>query len=147
MTATSTLALKEVRERVLFPIVIGKKVQLYFLNDYLFILFSAALVLVAMPGFSLVVASRSYSSLWCVGFSFWSLLLLRNVGSRVPGLQWLWRMNFVALRHVESSWIRDRTCVPCIGRQILNCWTTREVPNDNFRGLKQHSRYLTVLEV
>ena len=31
-------------------------------------------------------------------------------------------------QHVGSSWTRDRTCVPCIGRQILNHWTTREVP-------------------
>ena len=29
--------------------------------------------------------------------------------------------------HVGSSWTRDRTCVPCIGRQILNYWTTKEV--------------------
>ena len=34
----------------------------------------------------------------------------------------------VALRHVGSSWTRVRTHVPCIGRQILNPWTTREVP-------------------
>ena len=27
-----------------------------------------------------------------------------------------------------SSPTRDRTCVPCIGRRILNHWTTREVP-------------------
>ena len=27
-----------------------------------------------------------------------------------------------------SSPTRDRTCIPCIGRQILNHWTTREVP-------------------
>ena len=31
-----------------------------------------------------------------------------------------------------SSWTRDRTRVPCIGRQILNHCTTREVPNDTF---------------
>ena len=30
-------------------------------------------------------------------------------------------------RHVESSWTRDWTCVPCIGRKILNHWTIREV--------------------
>ena len=28
-----------------------------------------------------------------------------------------------------SSPTRDQTCVPCIGRQILNHWTAREVPN------------------
>ena len=26
-----------------------------------------------------------------------------------------------------SSPTRDRTCIPCIGTQILNHWTTREV--------------------
>ena len=29
--------------------------------------------------------------------------------------------------HVSSSWTRDRTCVPCIGRQVLIHCTTREV--------------------
>ena len=32
------------------------------------------------------------------------------------------------LRHVGSSWTRDQTGVCCIGRWILNQWTTREVP-------------------
>ena len=27
-----------------------------------------------------------------------------------------------------GSLTRDQTCVPCIGRQIFNHWTTREVP-------------------
>ena len=26
-----------------------------------------------------------------------------------------------------SSLTRDQTCIPCIGRQILNHWTTREI--------------------
>ena len=34
-------------------------------------------------------------------------------------------MGFVALQHVESSQTRDPTCVPYIGRRILNYWTTR----------------------
>ena len=38
-----------------------------------------------------------------------------------------WCAGFVALRRVGSPWTRDRTRVPCIGRQILNHWTTREV--------------------
>ena len=29
-------------------------------------------------------------------------------------MQWLWFTGLVALRHVGSSWIRDRTCVSCI---------------------------------
>ena len=36
-------------------------------------------------------------------------------------------MGFVALRHVESSWTRDRTHVPCIARWILIHCATREV--------------------
>ena len=37
-------------------------------------------------------------------------------------------MDLVAPRHVGSSQTRAQTRVPCIGRQILNCCTTREVP-------------------
>ena len=36
-------------------------------------------------------------------------------------------MGFVAPQHVESSLNRDRTHVPCVGRWILNHWTTRRV--------------------
>ena len=39
----------------------------------------------------------------------------------------MWSMGLVAPRHVESSQTRDQIRVPCIGRQILNHWTTREV--------------------
>ena len=41
------------------------------------------------------------------------------------GLWSTWAL--VALWHVESSQTRDWTRVPCLGRQILNHWTTREV--------------------
>ena len=37
-------------------------------------------------------------------------------------------MGLVAPWQVESSQARDRTHVPHFGRQILNHWTTREVP-------------------
>ena len=33
---------------------------------------------------------------------------------------------------MASSWTRDQTPVPCIGRRILNHWTTREVPGGHF---------------
>ena len=56
----------------------------------------------------------------CGGFS------LQNMGSTMQARS-LWCTGLVALWHVESSWPRDRTCVPCIGRQILSHWTTREV--------------------
>ena len=31
--------------------------------------------------------------------------------------------------------MRDRTCIPCLGRQILNHQTTREVPSAQFLGV------------
>ena len=40
----------------------------------------------------------------------------------------LWHVGLVALWHVGSSQFRDQTYVSCIGRQILNHWITREVP-------------------
>ena len=61
----------------------------------------------------------------CGGFSCcraWAL------GARVCRLQQLWLAGFVSPRHVGSSWTRDPTRVPCIGRRILNHCTTREVP-------------------
>ena len=56
-----------------------------------------------------------------------SLQQLWHVGSRAQAQQ-LWCTGLVALRHVGSSQTRDRTCVPCIGRQILNPCATTEVP-------------------
>ena len=47
-------------------------------------------------------------------------------GSRVLAQQ-IWHSGFSCPRHVGSSWTRDQTCVPCIGRQILIHWTTKEV--------------------
>ena len=85
-------------------------------------------VLIAVHGPSPFVASRGYFQLWCTGFSWW-LLLLPSMGSRLCGLQWFWCMGLVTPRYVESSWSRDQTHAPCIGKQILNHWTTREVPS------------------
>ena len=49
-------------------------------------------------------------------------------GLQARGLQWLQCAGLVALRPTESSQIRGQTCVPGIGRWILNHWTIREVP-------------------
>ena len=55
--------------------------------------------------------------------------------------------GLVALRHVGSSQARDRTHVPCIGRQILYHCATREVPDlcysahDSSASLTSHSRW------
>ena len=60
-----------------------------------------------------------------MGFSLWWLFLVWSTGSRACRLQYLCPMGLVAPRHVKSSWTRDRTCVPCIGWQILNHRTTQ----------------------
>ena len=59
------------------------KVFIFFIN--LFIYFWLHWVFVAAHGLSLVVASGSYPSLWCAGFSLRWLLLLRSTGSRCAG--------------------------------------------------------------
>ena len=101
-------------------------------------------VFIAACGLSLVAACGGYSSLWCMGFSL-QWILLWNTGSRHAGFsscgtraqqlwptgsrtqaQQLWRTGLVAPRHVGSLWTRDRTCVPCIVRRILNHCATRE---------------------
>ena len=49
------------------------------------------------------------------------------MGSRAQA-QWLQHTGLVAPRHVGSSQTRDRTRVPCIGRQTPNHCATREIP-------------------
>ena len=84
-------------------------------------------------GLSLVVVSRSYSSLQCGGFSYcreqtlgiwasvavvcgptsWGSQALEHMGSVVVA------HGFSPLQHVACSWIRDQTHVPCPGMWIL----------------------------
>ena len=78
------------------------------------------------------------------------LLLLQSTGSRAHRLQQLWHMgstsghmSLVAPWHVKSSWTRDQTPVSCIGRQILNHWTTREVQSHVFM-LEIEVKFLSV---
>ena len=54
-------------------------------NFFFLIYFCLRWVFVAARRLSLVAASGGYSSLWCVGFSLWWLLLLRSMGSRRAG--------------------------------------------------------------
>ena len=116
-----------------------------FFKFILFIYFCLLWVFVAAHRLSLVAASRGYSSLWHAGFSLQWLLLLQSTGSRHTGFsscgtqaqqlwlagcraqaQQLWRMGSVAPWHVGSSRTRAWTCIPCIGRWILNHCITRE---------------------
>ena len=57
--------------------------------------------------------------------------------------QQLWLTGLVAPRHVGSSQTRARTCVPCIGRQILNHCATREAPRLCFESEIMHINHRT----
>ena len=46
--------------------------------------------------------------------------------------------SLVAPWHVESSWTRDQTCVPCVGRWSLSYWSIREVQRHTVTWRKQH---------
>ena len=59
-------------------------------------------------------------------FSLRWFLLLWNTSYRARS-QLLWNMGLDALRHAGSSQTRDQTPVSCVGRWVLNHWTTREV--------------------
>ena len=104
--------------------------QFCFINVYLFIYFWLCWVLVAACRLSLVVASGGYSLVAVFGPLSAVASLVIELGLWVQGLQWVWLScgsGLAALRLVGSSWTRDRTHVPCIGRWILTHWATREI--------------------
>ena len=45
----------------------------------------------------------------------------------------------VALLQVGSTWTRDQTCVLCIGRWLLNHWTTGEALYVSFIHIHTHT--------
>ena len=94
-----------------------------------------------------------FLSLWWAGVPLY-LLTSRYAGSHCSsfscGAQALGCMGFSSRSawayypwHVGSSQTRDWTCVPCISRQILNQWTTREVL---FRLFKSYHKQRLLLE-
>ena len=60
-------------------------------------------------------------------------LLLWGRDSRACRLQWLQLGGFVVPCHVESLWTRNQIYAPCLGRRILNHWTTRQIPRLTFK--------------
>ena len=92
------------------------------LSGFFFFFFNLPL---AVLWLSLVAVIRYYSLLACAGFSL-QWFLLWSPGTR-PQAQKLWRMGLATSQLGESSWTRDRTRVPCIGRWLLLHWA-REVP-------------------
>ena len=114
--------------------------EIPFIKKKLFICFQLCWGFIAVCRLSLVVTGKGYSSLRCTGSSLWWLLLVQSTSSRHTGfsrgskwVQYLWlsdskvmgqqlqRLGLVALwpGQVESSWTRDQSHIPCIGRWIL----------------------------
>ena len=64
---------------------------------------------------------------WCTDF-----------GGVVHGLRWLWHMGSVVAERMLSCSVACgifpgqglNPCMPCVDRESLNHWTTREVPDD-----------------
>ena len=56
-----------------------------------------------------------------------SLVAAHGLSRYSSRAQRLRHVGLVDLQHVEFSQPQDQTHVPCIGRQIPNHWTTREV--------------------
>ena len=92
----------------------------------------------ASPSFKkqeLLRAQASFSGFSCCraqALGVWA----RQLWISSPRTQKLWHTGLAALSHVQSSWTRDWTHVPCIGREILIPCATREVPTG-------HSNYST----
>ena len=87
-------------------------VDLFTLNSFLFVFGGVfRIILFYCFLFWLDVHSVMWVSHYGVGAS-----LVAVYGLSFP--RGMWALNSLA---------RDRTCVPCIGRQILNQWTTRKV--------------------
>ena len=99
----------------------------FFFFQFHFIYFWLHWVFVTAQGLSL--ASRGSSSLWSTGFRRTGFsIVLHGLSSDGMHAQQLAHTGSVAPQHVRSSWTRDQTHVHCIGRQVHNHWTTREVP-------------------
>ena len=110
--------------------------EFFFIFFLIYIYFWLCWVFIAVCKLPLVGTRGGYSLLQCAGFSLRWLLLLRSTGSRHVGFsscgtwaQQLWLAGLVAPRHVGSSQTRAQTCVPCIGRRILNHCFTKEAPS------------------
>ena len=97
--------------------------------------------------------------LWCEGF-WLQWLLLRSTASRCMGfsscsscapehrlLSCGTLMGLISPWYVRSSWTRDQTSVPCIAKQILNHWATKECGgfNSSLFFLTHHSSTLLLL--
>ena len=83
---------------------------------HLFLYFWLHWAFVAACGLSLVAVSRAYSLVH--GLLSVVASLLEDHGLYGTWAQYLWLTGLIALPHVEASWARDRTHIPCTGRWI-----------------------------
>ena len=101
-----------------------------FLNDASLMVVSIFISLVTYD-FKLLFYKKKYIYLGCSGSSLCGLLtsVASHCGAQAlcTEAQKLQYAESPASKHVESSQTRDWTCVPWIGRRILNHWTTRDV--------------------
>ena len=119
--------------KCLYPFVDPLFFPFFLFLNYVFIFLHR--VYIAACELSLVALSRAalHCSAWAFPGSGFS-----RCGAQAVGVQAQWlrtqaqrllisTCGLVALRHVGSSWTRDQSHAPCIDRQILNHWTTREI--------------------
>ena len=80
--------------------------------------------------YSLVVGNKGHSLAAVASLVENGLSATRASEAAAPSLQSTSSVvvPLAALQHAGSSWIRDRTCVSCIGKWILYHWATREAP-------------------
>ena len=94
-------------------------------------LFWLCQVFIAASGLFVVAVEREFLSSACAPAS--------DCGSFSSCRAWgpqLWRLGLVVVRHVGSSWTRDRTRDPQIGRQIQGS----PVPTFNFKSLQLNKK-------
>ena len=87
-------------------------------------LFKLPLVSFLQINETFIINVSNFFFFWCGPFLNSLLNLLQYCFCFMFSVFWLrgmWDLN---------SLTRDQTCTPCIGRQGLNHWTTREVPSD-----------------
>ena len=99
----------------------------FFSKFYLFIYFWLWWVFVDVFRFSLFAASGCCFLVVVHGLLIAVFFLVEMHRLYTCGLHQLWYMELVAPWHVDSSWIRGWTCIPCIGSWILIHCTTWEV--------------------
>ena len=100
------------------------RINLWF--SKIFIYFWLCWVFVAAHELPLVAVSGSYSLVVVCGLliAVASLVAKHGLSSLVVAA-----CGLAVQRHVGSFQTRDQIHIPCIGRQSLHHWTTREVPN------------------